>query len=153
MSLAVALFEPEIPANAGAVARVCAATTTPLHFVGRLGFSFRHPAAKRAGMDYWDQVEVRRHVSYSDFRDSLGARRVWGFTTRAETSLWDVSFGPDDVLLFGPESRGLPPQIRETLAPDLIRIPMVADARSLNLSTAVAVALYEGLRQAGASFG
>lgn len=145
--LDLAVFEPEIPGNAGAVARVCAATATPLHFIGRLGFSFRHPAAKRAGMDYWEDVQLHRHINFSDFREATQRRRVWGLTTKATTSLWDVQFATGDILLLGPESRGLPSEILETLSETTLRIPMAESARSLNLSTAAAISLYEALRQ------
>jgi tRNA (cytidine/uridine-2'-O-)-methyltransferase len=145
--LSVALYEPEIPGNAGAIARLCAGTSSSLHLIGRLGFSFRHPEAKRAGMDYWEQVEVHRHVNYQDFRQSVAPRRVWMLSTHAETTIWDAEFRADDVLLFGPESRGLPRDLLRS-APELaLRIPLAPAARSLNLTTAVAVAVYEALRQ------
>jgi tRNA (cytidine/uridine-2'-O-)-methyltransferase len=147
----LALYEPEIPANAGNIARLCAATATPLHLIGRLGFSFRHPDAKRAGMDYWERVEVQRHINYQDFAAEVGRRAVWAFTTRAEGSFWEADFGADDVLLFGPESRGLPEDLLESLRPRLVRIPMLEATRSLNLSTAAAVALYEVLRRTNRS--
>jgi tRNA (cytidine/uridine-2'-O-)-methyltransferase len=146
-SMQVALFEPEIPGNAGSVARLCGATGSPLHLIGRLGFSFTHPKAKRAMMDYWEGVDSRRHVAWEDFADAVDERRVWMLTTKAERTIWEAEFAPGDVLLFGPESRGLP-EARLAAAPErCLRIPMVAGARSLNLSTAVAVALYEALRQ------
>jgi tRNA (cytidine/uridine-2'-O-)-methyltransferase len=145
----LALYEPEIPANAGNIARLCAATATPLHLIGRLGFSFRHPDAKRAGMDYWEKVDVHRHIDFVDFATEVGDRRVWAFTTRAERSLWDADFTSSDVLLFGPESRGLPGNLLDRLRPRLLRIPMVESTRSLNLSTAAAIGLYEALRRTG----
>ena len=145
----VALFEPEIPGNAGAVARLCAATGTPLHRIGRLGFSFSHPAAKRAVMDYWDHLELHRHVSYPDFQSAAGGARVWMLSTRGACSLWDAEFRPDDLLLFGPESRGLPGDLLDLDRARTLRIPLRAPARSLNLSTAVAIALFEALRQTG----
>jgi tRNA (cytidine/uridine-2'-O-)-methyltransferase len=145
----LALFEPEIPSNAGNIARLCAATGTPLHLIGRLGFSFRHPDAKRAGMDYWASVELHRHITYDDFTEAAHGRRVWGFTTRGADSLWDVAFAADDVLLFGPESRGLPEALLTALHPRIVRIPMRTGTRSLNLSSAAAAGLYEALRQTG----
>lgn len=143
----VSLYEPEIPGNAGNVARLCAATGTPLHLIGRLGFSFRHPGAKRAVMDYWDHLELHRHVNYADFDGWRGERRLWMLTTRSERDLWDARFQPDDVLLFGPESRGLPDDLLSADPARTLRIPMVAGARSLNLGSSVAVALFEALRQ------
>ena len=147
--IAIAVLEPEIPGNAGAIARVCAATGAPLHFIGRLGFSFRHPAAQRSGMDYWEQVELTRHIAWEDFRESTSGRRVLAFTTKGRQTLWNVTFEVGDVLLFGPESRGLPDAILTELAANTVRIPMMPDARSLNLATSAAVALYEALRQTG----
>ncbi|HET7276164.1 MAG TPA: tRNA (cytidine(34)-2'-O)-methyltransferase [Longimicrobiaceae bacterium] len=145
--LSVALYEPEIPPNAGNIARLCAATGTPLHLIGRLGFSFRHPDARRAGMDYWDQVELYRHINFGDFVGSVDPGRVWAMTTHGKMSLWEASFEPGDTLLFGPESRGLPTDILEASPTRCLRIPMRSEARSLNLATAVGIALYEGLRQ------
>ena len=145
--LHVALYEPEIPPNAGNVARLCAATGTPLHLIGRLGFSFTHPRAKRAVMDYWSDVDYTHHVAYADFAEAVRGRRVWKLTTKGDREMWDAAFVPGDVLLFGPESRGLPDDLLAA-DPELnLRIPMVDGARSLNLATAVAVALYEALRQ------
>ena len=145
----VALYEPEIPGNTGAVGRLCAATGTPLHLIGRLGFSLAHPAAKRAMMDYREHLELHHHVSWDDFRAATSPSRHWYLTTRGERSLWEADFRAGDVLLFGPESRGLPADL---LAADLsrgLRIPLLPTARSLNLSTAVAVVLFEALRQSG----
>lgn len=147
--ISIAVFEPEIPGNAGAIARLCGATGAPLHFIGRLGFSFRHPAAQRSGMDYWENVELTRHIAWSDFRQAAAGRTVWAFTTKGGRELWDVSFSAGDVLLFGPESRGLPDDLLTELAPTTVRIPMHPGARSLNLATSAAVALYEALRQTG----
>lgn len=143
----VALYEPEIPHNTGAVARLCAATGAPLHLIGRLGFSFRHPDARRAGMDYWQQVALQRHVSYAEFREQTGERPIWMLSTRGERRYWDVQFAADDVLLFGSESRGLPADLLAADSSRVLRIPMQGQARSLNLATAVAVVLYEALRQ------
>lgn len=145
----VALYEPEIPQNAGAIARLCAATGAPLHLIGRLGFSLRHPDAQRAGMDYWQRIEVHRHINYDDFRAAVGDRRVWLLTTRAERSLWEVEFRPDDVLLFGPESRGLPASLLERDPAHCVRVPMLPAVRSLNLAAAASAVLYEALRQLG----
>jgi tRNA (cytidine/uridine-2'-O-)-methyltransferase len=147
--ISIALFEPEIPGNAGAVARVCAATGSPLHLIGRLGFSFQHPKAKRAMMDYWEGVRMERHVNYADFTAATAGQNVWAFSTRAERTFWEANFSPGDVLLFGPESRGLPDALLEEAGERAVRIPMMPPARSLNLSTSVATALYEALRQLG----
>lgn len=143
----VALYEPEIPGNAGAVARTCGATGAPLHLIGRLGFSFTHPKAKRALMDYWQHTEYHQHPSWADFLAHVGPRRIWKLTTKAGTSLWEARFEPGDMLLFGPESRGLPEELLAEDPARALRIPMRPETRSLNLSTAVGVALYEALRQ------
>lgn len=145
----VALFEPEIPGNAGNVARLCAATGSPLHLIGRLGFSFAHPKARRAAMDYWNEVDLRRHVAWEDFAEAVEGRTVWMLTTKAERTIWDASFSPGDVLLLGPESRGLPEALLETAPERCLRIPMVPAARSLNLGSSASIALYEALRQTG----
>lgn len=140
-------MEPEIPGNAGAVARLCAATGAPLHFIGRLGFALTHPAARRAGMDYWDHVDLTRHVTYDDFLETQQGRRIRPLSTRAGNLLWDCEFKEDDVLLFGPESRGLPDSVIQENADLAIRIPMAPEIRSLNLSTSAAISLFEALRQ------
>jgi tRNA (cytidine/uridine-2'-O-)-methyltransferase len=144
----VALFEPEIPGNAGNVARLCAATGSPLHLIGRLGFSFAHPKAKRAVMDYWNEVDLRRHVAWEDFAEATADRTVWMLTTKAERTIWEADFAPGDVLLLGPESRGLPDALLEAAPERCLRIPMVPAARSLNLGSSASVALYEAIRQA-----
>ncbi|HET7231069.1 MAG TPA: tRNA (cytidine(34)-2'-O)-methyltransferase [Longimicrobium sp.] len=144
----VALYEPEIPPNAGNVARLCAATGSPLHLIGRLGFSFNHPRAKRAVMDYWEDVEYTHHVAWSDFAAAVGGRRVWMLTTKGERTIWDADFAPGDVLLFGPESRGLPGDLLARDPERCLRIPMRPGARSLNLATSAGIALYEAIRAA-----
>ena len=145
----VALYEPEIPGNTGAVGRLCAATGTPLHLIGRLGFSLTHPAARRAMMDYREHLDLRQHVSWDDFRAATAGSRHWYLTTKGERSVWEADFRPDDVLLFGPESRGLPADLLAADPSRTLRIPLLPTARSLNLSTAVAIALFEALRQTG----
>lgn len=149
---AIALYEPEIPQNAGAVARLCAATGAELHLIGRLGFSLRHPAARRAGMDYWEQIRLHRHIAYADFCDAVVPARVWMLSTHAEQPLWDARFQPGDVLLLGPESRGLPSELLAAHPSRALRIPMLPQARSLNLAASAAVALYEMLRQTDPGF-
>jgi tRNA (cytidine/uridine-2'-O-)-methyltransferase len=148
----VALYEPEIPGNAGNVARLCSATGSVLHLIGRLGFSFTHPKARRAVMDYWQDVDYRQHVAWADFAEAVAGRRIWKLTTRAERTLWEADFAPGDVLLFGPESRGLPDDLLAADPERNVRIPMRAGARSLNLGTSVGVTLYEAIRKAGTVF-
>lgn len=145
--LHVALYEPEIPPNAGNVARLCAATGSTLHLIGRLGFSFSHPQARRAVMDYWEDVEMRRHVSWDDFREAEPGRTLWMLTTRGERTIWDADFQRGDVLVLGPESRGLPDDLLEIAPARNLRIPMRESVRSLNLATAAGIALYEAIRR------
>lgn len=145
--LEVALYEPEIPPNTGNVARLCAVTGSVLHLIGRLGFNFDHPAARRAGMDYWQRIDMRRHAAWSDFAEAVAGRTVWMLTTRAERTVWDARFSAGDVLLFGPESRGLPEELLAAAPERCLRIPMVPGVRSLNLATAAGITVYEALRQ------
>jgi tRNA (cytidine/uridine-2'-O-)-methyltransferase len=143
----IALIEPEIPPNTGSIARLCAATETPLHLVGRLGFTIDDRQLKRAGLDYWPYVPLSRHESWEAFRAALPGRRL-GFSARATDVYTDLRFRDDDVLVFGGETRGLPAAIRDELAPALYRIPITSPhVRSLNLANAVSIVLYEALRQ------
>lgn len=144
--LHVALWEPEIPPNTGNVARLCAATGTRLHLIGRLGFRLDDRHLKRAGLDYWNAVDVVRHVTFDEFAAAVG--RVWVVDTPADRAYTAADFRDGDCLLFGNESKGLPAGVRERGAARLIGIPMpTGKVRSLNLATAVGVVLYEALRQ------
>ena len=159
--LHVALWEPEIPPNTGNIARLCAATNTRLHLIGKLGFRLDDRALKRAGLDYWHAVDVVRHVTFADFERALagaapppfpaggdGLPRVWCVETPAEQPYTRAEFADGDCLLFGSESSGLPPSVRERYAARLVGIPMPGGAvRSLNLATAVGVVLYDALRR------
>jgi tRNA (cytidine/uridine-2'-O-)-methyltransferase len=145
----VALVEPEIPPNTGSIARLCAATGTPLHLIGRLGFSIDDKQLKRAGLDYWPYVEVHQYADWAGFKGTVPGRRL-GFSARATRPYTAIAFRPDDVLVFGCETRGLPAAIKDELAADLYAIPITSShVRSINLANAVAVVLYEGLRQLG----
>jgi tRNA (cytidine/uridine-2'-O-)-methyltransferase len=145
--LHVALWEPEIPPNTGNVARLCAAAGVPLHLIGRLGFRLDDRSLRRAGLDYWHAVDVRRHDTLADFEDGVTGR-VYCLTTSATVPYTQARFAPGDALLFGSESRGLPPTVLERHAATALTIPMPGGAvRSLNLATAVGIVLYEGLRQ------
>lgn len=145
----VVLVEPEIAPNAGSAARTCLAVGVRLHLVWPLGFRLTDAALRRAGMDYWHEADVRIHPSYEAFRQTFAAafaqRRVFAFTTKGALRYSDVAYREGDVLLFGPESRGLPEHIR--LDATAVRIPMRAEARSLNLAVSVGVALFEVERQ------
>ncbi len=147
----VALVEPEIPPNTGNVARLCAATRVPLHIVGVTGFRLDDRAARRAGLDYWPEVDLRRHRDLDALRAALPAARLVYLTTKAQTSYTDWSFTAEDCLVFGPETRGLPVELLRANPAACVRIPILNPrVRSLNLATAVAVVLYEALRQTGA---
>ena len=147
----VALFEPEIPPNTGNVARLCAATRTPLHIVGAAGFRLDDRAVRRAGLDYWPEVELRRHRDLEALKQALPGSRFLYFTTKAEASYADWSFADGDCLVFGPETRGLPEELLNANRGCCLTIPMPNPrVRSLNLATSVGIALYEALRQAGA---
>ena len=146
--LHVALWEPEIPPNTGNIARLCAATNTVLHLIGRLGFRLDDRELKRAGLDYWPAVDLIRHDTFSDFEKSVGTDRIICIETPAERSYTQVCFQPGDCLLFGNESHGLPVTVRERYARRIFGIPMLSDSvRSLNLATSAAIVLYDALRQ------
>jgi tRNA (cytidine/uridine-2'-O-)-methyltransferase len=149
--LHVALLEPEIPPNTGNVARLCAAAGAVLHLIGRLGFQLDDRSLRRAGLDYWDALDVRRHDSLEVFEPLWagdGAGRLFCFSAHAETPYTGVAYRPGDCLLFGGESHGLPPGLLRRHAGRALVIPMPGGkVRSLNLATAVGIALYEALRQ------
>jgi tRNA (cytidine/uridine-2'-O-)-methyltransferase len=156
--LHVALWEPEIPPNAGNVARLCAATGARLHLVGRLGFRLDDRSLKRAGLDYWPAVDVVRHATFGEFEMSLArppvatgglsVAPIWCVETPADTPYTRAVFADGDCLLFGSESKGLPPGVRERYTGRVIGIPMpTGKVRSLNLATSVGIVLYEVLRQ------
>lgn len=146
--LQLALWEPEIPPNTGNIARLCAATGTTLHLIGRLGFRLDDRDLKRAGLDYWPAVELIRHDTFGDFEKVVGTERIICIETPAERHYTQNVFQAGDCLLFGNESHGLPETIRERYAHRTFGIPMFSDAvRSLNLATSAAIVLYEGLRQ------
>jgi tRNA (cytidine/uridine-2'-O-)-methyltransferase len=144
----IVLIEPEIPPNTGNVIRLAANTGCELHLVAPLGFSMDDKLLRRAGLDYHEFADVVRHASWSAWWDRAAPDHIWAFSTRATQRLHDVAFERDDWLVFGGESTGLPAALRERLRPDqLVRLPMRPGQRSLNLSNAVAVAVYEAWRQ------
>lgn len=146
----VALYQPEIPPNTGNVIRLCANSGATLHLIRPYGFYLDDRAVKRAGLDYAELAAVREHESLDALRAALPAARWFAYSTRGGTSHTDARFADGDLLLFGPETRGLPAEILESLPPDRrLRLPMRAGSRSLNLSNAVAVAVYEAWRQLG----
>lgn len=146
----IVLFEPEIPPNTGSVARLCAATLTPLHLIEPLGFKIDDKHLKRAGLDYWEFVDLRVHSCWDAFLSSARPERMLFFSKRAVKSYTTMRYGENDFLVFGPETRGLPQKLLDTNPDAALRIPMMGSGvRSLNLSNAVSIVLYEGLRQLG----
>lgn len=141
------LVEPEIPANTGNIARTCAVTGAELHLVRPLGFSIDDKHLKRAGLDYWHLLKVHLHDCFEDVLAAYPTHRFYLVTTKGARFYTDVSYGMDDFLVFGKETAGLPKELLERLPEQCIRLPMLNQARSLNLSNAVAVVLYEALRQ------
>ena len=149
MTLHIALIEPRIPPNTGNIARLCVATDTPLHLIEPLGFSLDDSAVKRAGLDYWDRVDLWTHPNWFRFRDAISRDRCLYFSANAEQDYTDAPFRPNSVLVFGNETDGMPAKILEKHPELCYRIPMQGEMRSLNLANAVSVVLYEGLRQLG----
>jgi tRNA (cytidine/uridine-2'-O-)-methyltransferase len=151
MMINVALLEPEIPPNTGNIARLCAATRTPLHIVGATGFRLDDRAVRRAGLDYWPEVELYRHRDLDALYESLPDARFVYLTTKAEMPYVEWRFEPNDCLVFGRETRGLPEDLLRRNWERCLTIPMLnPNVRSLNLATAVGIVLYEALRQTGA---
>jgi len=144
----IALFEPEIPPNTGNIARLCAATFTPLHIVGVTGFRMDDRTLKRSGLDYWNDVDLHRHVDLDEMVARLPGSRLIYFTTKSKRPYTDFSYQPNDCLVFGPETRGLPEKILNSAPERCLTIPMPnQNVRSLNLATSVGIALYEAIRQ------
>jgi len=148
--LHVALYQPEIPPNTGNVIRLAANCGAQLHLIRPLGFRLDDRLLRRAGLDYAEFATLQVHDDWADFERWRGDRRLFAFTTHGSTAHAQTSFGDDDVLLFGPETRGLPRPLLDTLGPSrCLRLPMRPGSRSLNLSNAVAIAVYEAWRQLG----
>jgi len=146
----IVLFEPEIPPNTGNIIRLAANTGCHLHLIEPMGFQLDDKLLRRAGLDYLEWAEVRCYRSFDEFEKSSNTSRIYAFTTKAERPYAEVAFNPHDSLLFGPESRGLPAKILNSLESDMkLRIPMREGSRSLNLSNTVSIAVYEAWRQQG----
>lgn len=145
--LNIVLYEPEIPANTGNIGRTCVATGTKLHLIEPLGFSLSEKALKRAGMDYWSQLEVERYVNYEDFLQRNPGAKIYMATTKGKKIYSEASYEPDCYIMFGKESAGIPEEILVEHPEECVRIPMIGETRSLNLSNSVAIVLYEALRQ------
>lgn len=147
----IVLLEPEIPANTGNIGRTCVATGTRLHLIEPMGFRLNEKAIRRAGMDYWSDLDVTTYIDYADFLDKnpKAGEKMYMATTKAPKVYTEVSFEPDCYIMFGKESAGIPEEILVEHRENCVRIPMIGDIRSLNLGNSVAIVLYEALRQNG----
>ena len=145
----IVLHQPEIPANTGNIGRTCVATGSILHLIEPLGFRLTGKELKRAGMDYWEHLDVRRYMNFEEFLEKNPGAKIWMATTKAKKVYTEAEFGPDDYIMFGKESAGIPEEILVENKENCVRIPMWGDIRSLNLSNSVAIVLYEALRQNG----
>lgn len=149
MAFNIVLFEPEIPANTGNIGRTCVATGTRLHLIEPLGFRLNEKSIRRAGMDYWQDLDVTRYINWEDFLEKNPNARIYMATTKGKHLYTEVSYEPDCYLMFGKESAGIPEEILIQHPDECIRIPMIGETRSLNLSNSAAIVLYEALRQNG----
>ena len=145
--LNIVLYEPEIPANTGNIGRTCVATGTRLHLIEPLGFKLNEKSLKRAGMDYWKDLDVTTYIDYQDFLEKNPGAKIYMATTKAHKVYTDVEYESDCYIMFGKESAGIPEEILAHNRDRCVRIPMIGETRSLNLSNSVAVVLYEALRQ------
>ena len=143
----IVLHEPEIPPNTGNVVRTCKATGAVLHLIEPLGFALDDAKLKRAGLDYWHDMDIRVHACWEDFLADVNGARLWLFTTKGGGPYHKADFADGDCLVFGKETAGLPDSLREAYSQSCLRVPMAGDTRSLNLSNTVALALFEALRQ------
>ncbi len=149
MALNIVLYEPEMAANTGNIGRTCVATGTVLHLIEPLGFQLTERKLKRAGMDYWEQLEVHRYADWEDFLEKNPGARIYMATTKAEKIYTEVRYEPDCFIMFGKESAGIPEEILLEYRDTCVRIPMLEKIRSLNLGNSAAIVLYEALRQNG----
>ena len=145
--LNIVLHEPEMPANTGNIGRTCVAAGARLHLIEPLGFSINDKMVKRAGLDYWDKLDVTVYDDFNDFCERNPGAKIYMATTKAHKTYTEVSYEPDCYIMFGKESAGIPEEILVDHEATCVRIPMIGDIRSLNLSNSVAIVLYEALRQ------
>ena len=145
----IVLFQPEIPANTGNIGRTCVATGTKLHLIEPLGFRLNEKSIQRAGMDYWEHLDVTRYVNFEEFLERNPNAKIYMATTKAKHVYTEVSYDKDAYIMFGKESAGIPEEILVEHEENCIRIPMLDSIRSLNLANSVAIVLYEALRQIG----
>ena len=149
--LHIVLIEPEIPQNTGNIGRTCVGLSAPLHIVGKTGFSLTQKEIKRSGLDYWDKLQLHQHKSWDDFvKTTAPSSTLLFLSTKGAKTIWESSYQAPLYLIFGSESRGLPPSFYERYRSHLVKIPMSSDIRSLNLATSVGVAAYEAARKLGA---
>jgi tRNA (cytidine/uridine-2'-O-)-methyltransferase len=147
--LNIVLYEPEIPANTGNIGRTCVATGTRLHLIEPLGFRLDEKSLRRAGMDYWKDLDVTTYVNYEEFLDKNPGAKIYMATTKARKVYTQAAYEPDCYIMFGKESAGIPETLLVENEQNCVRIPMIGGIRSLNLGNSVAVVLYEALRQNG----
>ena len=147
--LNIVLLEPEIPANTGNIGRTCVAAGAGLHLIGPLGFSLSEKALKRAGMDYWKDLDVTTYIDYRDFLEKNPGAKIYMATTKAQKMYTEVNYEPDCYIMFGKESAGIPEELLVQNRENCVRIPMMEQIRSLNLGNSAAIVLYEALRQNG----
>lgn len=145
----IALIEPEIPGNTGSIGRVCVGTASRLHLVRPLGFDIDHRAVRRAGLDYWRQIDLHVHEDLAAFLAKTADRRLHWFSVHGPVRYDSIHYQPDDILVFGCETRGFPQLVRQQFADRMVHLPVLPAIRSLNLANAVTAILYEGLRQQG----
>ena len=145
----IVLLEPEIPLNTGNIGRTCVAAGAKLHLIEPLGFKLTEREIKRAGMDYWDKLDVTRYADFGDFKAKNPGAKIYMATTKSKKNYTDVAYEKDAFIMFGKESAGIPEEILVENEENCVRIPMCGDIRSLNLSNSVAIVLYEALRQNG----
>jgi tRNA (cytidine/uridine-2'-O-)-methyltransferase len=145
----IVLYQPEIPQNTGNIARLCAAAKVELHLIEPLGFFWDDQRLKRAGLDYWELVNIERHLNFQTYLEKHPGSNLYFATTKGEHFYTEVNYQINDAIVFGPETRGLPPEILRINPLHNIKIPMYAEARSLNLANSVGIIIYEALRQNG----
>ena len=149
----IVLLEPEIPYNTGNIGRSCVLTNTTLHLIKPLGFSLDEKHIKRSGLDYWGSVKLKIWENFEELKENYPDSNFYFATTKTNQKYSDIKYNSDDFIVFGPESRGIPAEIREKYASNCITIPMIKNGRSLNLSNSAAIILYEALRQNDFNFG
>ncbi len=149
MPFHIVLYEPEIPSNTGNIGRLCVGTHSVLHLIKPMKFLMNDKYLKRAGLDYWDKLDLEIHDSWATFLEKYGKAQKYYFTTKAQKPYTDISFCDGDFLIFGPETRGLPESMLHEYWKHSYSIPMSKELRSINLSNSVAIVLYEGIRQVG----